>query len=435
VRIERRWITYLVLNACLALPPSATGQPVLTFDLDTGTPTLLRGQNTPFDQTAGGLTASFAGPTAAAFSVQSDASTAWRMSRFSGNYLYDNNVDRSVLSIRFSKPLAGISMTFATGDLQVEVPSDIRLTAYLDSNTQPAVGTAVTHGTYAGDTFPTGTLAFPSASRPFNLVEITVPAPSREATAFFLDNIVVTPYSAFASVSAASYVAGAPLARGSIASGFGQGLASGTGAAGVQPPPTILADTVVRIRDSAGAELLAPLYYVGPTQINYIVPDGTAVGAATVTVTSGGQATAATGVDIAAVAPGFFTANFDGKGVPAAWAITVAPDQTQTVQAVASCGATAGSCVTSPLDLGPSGTKVFLSLYGTGIRGRSSLAAVTATIGGVNATVDFASAQTQYAGLDQVNVLIPSTLAGRGEVDAVVTVDGRPANAVRVRIK
>jgi len=309
------------------------------------------------------------------------------------------------------------------------------LTAFLDSNTQPSVGTAVTRGNYLGDTFPTGILAFTSAGRPFNLVEITVPFPSREATTFFLDNIVATPYAAFTSVSSASYTAGAPLARGSIVSGFGQGLAAASGSATTQPPPTILADTVVRVRDGTGTERVAPLYYVGPTQVNYIIPDGTVLGAASVTVTSGTQVTAATGIEVAAVSPGVFTANFDGRGVPAAWAITVAPDQTQTLQPVASCGATPGSCVTSAIDLGPTGTRVFLSLYGTGVRGRASLAGVTAAIGGVAATVDFAGAQGEYAGLDQVNVLIPASLAGRGEVDAVLTVDGRPANAVRVRIR
>jgi len=38
-------------------------------------------------------------------------------------------------------------------------------------------------------------------------------------------------------------------------------------------------------------------------------------------------------------------------------------------------------------------------------------------------------------GLDQVNVLIPRSLIGRGEVDVVLTVDGKPANTVRVAIK
>jgi hypothetical protein len=34
-----------------------------------------------------------------------------------------------------------------------------------------------------------------------------------------------------------------------------------------------------------------------------------------------------------------------------------------------------------------------------------------------------------------VNVLLPKTLAGRGEVDVVLSVDGSAANTVRLNIK
>jgi uncharacterized protein (TIGR03437 family) len=239
----------------------------------------------------------------------------------------------------------------------------------------------------------------------------------------------------FASTSAASYDAGAALAPSSIVAGYGQALATGSEATATQPPPTTLANTTVKVRDSAGVERQALLYFVSSSQINYVIPDGTAVGRATVTVTSGATVTATGSVTVDPVAPGLFTANFDGRGVPAANAISVASDQTQTLLAVARCGATAGSCVPTPIDLGPAGTRVILALYGTGIRGRSSLAAATAQIGGTAAVVEYAGPQPQYSGMDQVNVAIPRSLAGRGEVDLLLTVDGKPANAVRVNIK
>jgi uncharacterized protein (TIGR03437 family) len=425
----------LIAGLCLDLPPRAVSQSSVTFDFDTGTPALTTGQAIPFAQSSVGITANFSSPSGPSYSVQSDTTTGWRMSRFSGRYLYDNDLTRSVLTIRFSRPLSAISLTFATADFQIEVPSNVQLTAYLDSNATPAIGSATAHGAYLGDTMPTGTLSFLSAARPFNLVEITVPFQVGGATTFFADNIVVVPFAAITSVSAASYAVGAPLAQESIASGFGHGLASGTEGATVQPPPTTLANTTVRVRDALGTERLAPLYYVGPAQINYYIPDGTAVGAATVTVTSAGQVTASADLTITAVAPGFFTANMDGRGAPAAWAIAVAPDQTQTFAAVIQCGLAVGSCVTAPINLGPAGTQVFVSLYGTGIRGRSSPSAVTATVGGVNAEVQYAGPQAQLVGMDQVNILIPRSLAGRGEVDLIVTVDGQLANTVRVNIQ
>jgi uncharacterized protein (TIGR03437 family) len=435
----KTWCSALLV-ATLDLWPAVSARcQIVTFDLDTGTPALVTGQATPFDQTAAGVTAHFSSPSGAAFSLQSDSSTGWKMSQFSGKYVYDNNLNRNVLDIKFSQPLTRITLAFATADFQqVEVPTTIQLIAYLDSTGTAAVGTATAHGTYASDTMPMGKLSFDSGGRPFNLVEIGIlPGQALGAADFFVDNIIVTMTSLgnFASVSAASYAGGAALAPGAIASGFGQGLASGTAAAELQPLPTVLANTTVNVKDSAGVDRPAPLLYVAPTQINYLVPDGTATGPATVTVTSGTQVVARDFMNIDSVAPGLFTANLDGKGAPAAQAITVPPDLTQTIQAVAQCGATQGSCVTSPIDLGPSGTVVVLILYGTGMRGRGSLAGVTARIGGLDGQVLYAGAQTQYAGLDQVNVVIPRALAGQGEVDLTLTVDGKAANSVRVNIK
>ena len=104
----------------------------------------------------------------------------------------------------------------------------------------------------------------------------------------------------------------------------------------------------------------------------------------------------------------------------------------QTTRPVAVCGASARSCVRAPFDLGPNGTQVILPLCGTGIRGLTSLAAMTATIDGVHAQVQSAGATAKSAGLDQVKVLLPRTQAGRGEVDLNLTVDGKAANTVRV---
>jgi uncharacterized protein (TIGR03437 family) len=47
-----------------------------------------------------------------------------------------------------------------------------------------------------------------------------------------------------------------------------------------------------------------------------------------------------------------------------------------------------------------------------------------------------ASAQSQFVGLDQVNVgPLPSTLAGKGNSNVVLQVDGRTSNAVTVNIQ
>jgi uncharacterized protein (TIGR03437 family) len=43
--------------------------------------------------------------------------------------------------------------------------------------------------------------------------------------------------------------------------------------------------------------------------------------------------------------------------------------------------------------------------------------------------------QGAFAGLDQINALLPTNLSGRGEVDVEVTVDGQSANTVRLSLK
>jgi len=53
----------------------------------------------------------------------------------------------------------------------------------------------------------------------------------------------------------------------------------------------------------------------------------------------------------------------------------------------------------------------------------------------VEAETLYAGPQGAYEGLDQLNVRIPRSLAGRGEVDVILNVDGHEANHVKVHIK
>ena len=89
----------------------------------------------------------------------------------------------------------------------------------------------------------------------------------------------------------------------------------------------------------------------------------------------------------------------------------------------------------APIDLGPATDQVYLVLYGTGLRQRSALSNVICNIGGVTLTPAYVGAQGSLAGLDQVNLLLPRTLAGRGEVSVMLTVDGKQTNTVKVQIK
>jgi uncharacterized protein (TIGR03437 family) len=238
---------------------------------------------------------------------------------------------------------------------------------------------------------------------------------------------------ALTNVSAASFSDG-PLARAQIVAAFGSHLATQTASASDLPLPTELAGARVLITDSQGVERAAPLFFVSPSQINYQIPPDAALGPATVTVASGDRAVAIGLIEITDVAPSLFTANGDGQGVGAAVALRVGADGSQRFEPVARFDAEWNRLVAAPIDLGE-GEQVFLILYGTGLRGRDGTSTVVATIGGVRAEALYAGPQGEGAGLDQINLLLPRALAGRGEVDLVLSVDGKATNTVRISIR
>jgi len=131
-------------------------------------------------------------------------------------------------------------------------------------------------------------------------------------------------------------------------------------------------------------------------------------------------------VTVSAAAPGLFS--MGASTTAAAGAIRVPNGQTtQTAVPVFDCGS--GTCATVPIAIDNQST-VYLSLYGTGLRGAAS--SVTCTVGGVPVPVTYAGPQGGFPGLDQVNISIPAALRGRGEVDVVVSAGGQASNAVRL---
>ena len=217
------------------------------------------------------------------------------------------------------------------------------------------------------------------------------------------------------SFSAASFLPS--FAPGAIASAFGSGLEGAT----------------VTVEDGAGTVQPATLLFSSSGQINYLLPDDAAAGRGAVNVTTATGSTLSTAIEISDVAPGIFAANGNGKGAAAAQVVLISSDGSQKYLPVAQCGAAPGSCVTQPITLG-SNTAVLI-LYGTGIRGLTSLDNVNCTIGGVAATVLYAGPQYTYDGLDQVNVQIPPELAGRGEVNVTLSINGQLSNTVAVRFQ
>ncbi len=237
-----------------------------------------------------------------------------------------------------------------------------------------------------------------------------------------------------ATVSAADFAASS-IATESIVSAFGLGLASRTAAGTTIPLPTMLAGSRISLRDSAGVVRLAPIFFVSPSQANFQIPPGSAAGPATITITGDDGTVSSGSAEIATVAPSLFSANANGKGVAAGLTLQIRPDNTQVYRATSFFDNSKNQFIADPIDLGSTGDQTFLLLFGSGIRFRSSLSNVTATVGGIPVQVYYAGPQADYVGLDQVNILLPRELAGRGNVEIALTVDNKPANILSVSFK
>jgi uncharacterized protein (TIGR03437 family) len=230
------------------------------------------------------------------------------------------------------------------------------------------------------------------------------------------------------SVPAASFRSTA-MAPESIASAFGAGLAVAAESARNLPLPVELAGTSLSITDSLGVTRPAPIFYVSPGQVNFQVPAGTASGPAQVLVSRTDTVTSRGTLQIAPVSPDLFTANSNGQGVAAATALRLNPDGSQSPIPVFQCGSDPLGCTPTPISLasGP----VYLTLYATGLRAAAT-SSVIVTIGGIAVPALFAGPQPQFIGLDQVNVLLPQALRGRGIVDVRITTGSTSSNSATI---
>jgi uncharacterized protein (TIGR03437 family) len=284
----------------------------------------------------------------------------------------------------------------------------MRLTApAVDSTTSVTLGGASVQAD--GSWLPAGLATLSSNGGTFS---ITVPAASALLLSFGNGSMAV--------VNAAG--ARAEIAPNSLASAYGQALGMVESQSPSGTPVAGLAGVIAAITDAAGATRPLALAYAGPSQVNFLVPDGTASGTATVHI---GAATGT--VTVTAAAPGLFS--MGASTTAAAGAIRVPNGQTtQTAVPVFDCSS--GTCIPVPIAIDNQST-VYVSLYATGLRAAAA-STVTCTVGGVSVPVTYAGPQGGFPGLDQVNISIPAALRGRGEVDVVVSAGGQTSNAVRL---
>jgi uncharacterized protein (TIGR03437 family) len=204
-------------------------------------------------------------------------------------------------------------------------------------------------------------------------------------------------------VNAASLSSGS-VAPGSIITIFGTKLTSGVASAtDATKPPSTLGGVTVSIGGSAAA-----LFYVSPTQINAVVDPATPTGSQTVTVTSTATGTQTGSVTISTTAAaGLFS-------------LTGAGTRDGAVVNALTGGLMNFSTQTS-------NQATYLELFATGLNSVPSV-----MIGGVSAQVTFSGPAGWAAGLEQINVIVPSSVAGAGRVPVVITANGQASNTVQI---
>ncbi len=232
-------------------------------------------------------------------------------------------------------------------------------------------------------------------------------------------------------VSAATLEATA-VAPDSIAVAFTSLPGVPTTSAGSTPLPTMLGGVTARLRDSAGVTRDCGLFFVSAQQINFLLPPGTAPGAASLTILFQSRTQIGT-VQIARVNPGLFSANATGQGAAIGFLLIVPQQGAQVYEPLMQFDSQKGQFVSRPVLLARQtiqSERLFFVFYGTGIRGRGDGSTAAATIGGIRSAAAFAGAIPGLSGLDQINIpidpaVIPQ-LTGRGRVNVALTIRDTP---------
>jgi uncharacterized protein (TIGR03437 family) len=202
------------------------------------------------------------------------------------------------------------------------------------------------------------------------------------------------------------------LAPGGILSVFGNNLASATGAAPSTPLPTMMTGTWVTING-----ITAPLYYVSPTQLNIQIPYAVPAGTAVLRIDNNGESVFSS-FPVAAMAPAIFT--FDnGAPVP----FTTAARGQEIIMYITGAGGVTPAVATGAT---PAANTSLANLP-------APVGAVTASVGGVAATVNFVGIPTWSVGVVQINYTIPAN-APTGAQPVVVSVGGVKSAATTLTV-
>ncbi len=246
---------------------------------------------------------------------------------------------------------------------------------------------------------------------------------------------------AAAVVNAASFQSGAPVGRGALAVLGGAGLSSDTATASGANWPATLVNRQVVVND----QIQAPLFYIGPGQVNFQVPSNAPLGSQRFALRVGdtGELIAGGNVPVEDASPGLFTKAQNGAGQ------AVAINQDGTVNGPSN-PARAGSTITlygtgqgqvSPAVTDGSGAPVSPLANTVAVPttdGKTCLntqPSVCVPIGSGFGAIQYSGLAPGYIGLWQINVTIPPGTTPGNAVPLRVVIDGMLSNLVTIAVK
>ena len=210
-----------------------------------------------------------------------------------------------------------------------------------------------------------------------------------------------------------------------IASIKGDGLTNGTTqylTSSVYPDS--VAGYQVWVTDSNNVRRAAPLQYISPSQLNFIVPQGTAAcppdgttacQASLEVQDASGNVIASGPFTINTISPSLFVS------YPDAWVYGWAQNSSGTIIPI-------WDGTNGYPSVNVSSGDIYLVLWATGMRFGANFTA-KATVAGVNVGVVGIAQSGQYEGIDQIGIgPLPASLAGKGRIPVSIMVGNRPAN-------
>jgi uncharacterized protein (TIGR03437 family) len=208
------------------------------------------------------------------------------------------------------------------------------------------------------------------------------------------------------------------LAPGSLATIYGSGLATSTAAASGFPIPLSLGGASVTVGGIA-----APILYASPGQLNIQIPFEVPPGNAAVSVSVGGNVVESGSFNILSAAPGVFASAGGAAAVNADGSINSfgnpAPAGSAISLYVTGLGAVSPSAPTGQ-------AAVYAPLSWT-------TSPVTATIGTASATVAFEGLAPGFAGLYQLNIVVPPMAPGQYAVK--IAENGNVSNVATIAVQ